>query len=316
MKSYKLILLLSVLLAISCSNEDDTFFKQEPAERIALQVSGNIASRATGNVWEQDDSIGIFMLRNSKQLALENIAEGAFNNCYVYRDGFTPMTDNDTVWFPRDPETKVDFIAYYPYSEIDNPILPVDRQTDVLYADRISGRDKSEPNVSFNFRHIMSRIEVELIAGKGTNSKDLRNATVTLDKQPESGYCDLSDGSVTAEEVLATISLNGATIIFPSEGMEGRTLTFTLPELGKVLTWEIPSNKEFKAGESTTFHVTVKKKGEVIPPEPEPDPTPDPGPGPNPDPEIELSVTDSTVTDWIPGNGEDGEQGNLEWPIE
>ncbi|WP_455634448.1 fimbrillin family protein [Parabacteroides sp.] len=313
-KRYGLLCALSlpVLLLAGCSDEADLLRPAE-GDRVALEASGDVRAltRAADDSWEAGDEIGIFML--PADAPLSEAYEGAYNRAYrhVSEGRFAPASVEDTIWFPSDVAEKVDFIAYHPYTALgEEPFLPIDLtdtsiSSDLLYADRVEGRDKSDPRVAFAFRHALSRVSVHLIAGEGTSESDLREAAFRLGGQPVTGRLDLSDGSIRATGDPRVLAFQGGSaILLPSGGGAGRTLYISLPALGKELAWTLPADKSFAPGEQTVYHVTVKRKGETIDPDPEPNPDPDP------DPEIELSIT-SEIVDWLPGNGL-GESGSAE----
>lgn len=303
------------LLLWGCAADAD--WPRPPAgARVPLEVSGSVGTltRATGDKWEAGDEIGLFMLRAGGPLAGGQAVEGAFNRRYglVADERFAPATPADTIWFPHDPEEKVDLIAYHPYAaavDADEPLLPIDltdpaAPADILYADRVEGRDAGDPHVRLAFRHAMSRVTVDLRPGEGTSAADLEGASFRLSGQYARGVCYLADGSTRAAGDTCSLSFAGhAAILLPSDGGAGRVLRISLPALGKELDWPLPDGKRFAPGEQTAYHVTVSRK-------PGPDPEPDPDPGPEPEPPLGLRVT-AEVVNWLPGNG-GGESGSAE----
>ena len=303
-----------------CNTEDSSLPSggDIPLSRTALCVSGKIdfpsSARVSDSSWERGDRIGIFMVEAGKAPTATYIVGDAFNRSYAYgADGvFSPSAATDTIWFPQDVAQKVDFIAYYPYThsvDSDNPSLSINlsaSQTDYLYAARVSGCDRTKPAVSFSFVHLLGRVEVELIAGGGMDASTLSGARVSLSGVPVSATCSLVDGSLAIDGNSSdTLPLTGnSTLVLPSSG-SGRSLVISLPGVDEALSWEIPSDKFFRAGESTVYHITLKTKAEEVPDDPvEPD-DPDTPDDPAPAPQIELSVT-SQVVDWIPGGSESG----------
>lgn len=298
-----------------CNTEDNSLPPggDIPLSRTALCVSGKIdfpsSARVSDSSWERDDRIGIFMVEADKAPTATYIVGDAFNRSYTYygTDGvFSPSAATDTIWFPQDVAQKVDFIAYYPYTQSvdsDNPSLSINlsaSQTDYLYAARVSGCDRTKPAVSFSFAHLLGRVEVELIAGEGMDASALSGARVSLSGVPVSATCSLVDGSLSIDRNSPdTLPLAGnSTLVLPSSG-SGRSLVISLPGVDEALSWEIPSDKVFHAGESTVYHITLKKKAEEKPDYPD---IPD---VPVPDPQIEVAVT-SRVVDWTPGGGGSG----------
>lgn len=304
-----------------CSTEDNSLPPggDIPLSRTALCVSGKIdfpsSARVSDSSWERGDRIGIFMVEAGKAPIVTYIVGDAFNRSYTYygTDGvFSPSAATDTIWFPQDVAQKVDFIAYYPYTQSvdsDNPSLSINlsaSQTDYLYAARVSGCDRTKPAVSLSFAHLLGRVEVELIAGEGMDASALSGATVSLSGVPVSATCSLVDGSLAIDgNSSGMLPLTGnSTLVLPFSG-SGRSLVISLPGVDEAFSWEIPSDKFFRAGESTVYHITLKTKAEEVPDDPvEPD-APDTPDDPAPDPRIELSVT-SQVVDWIPGGSESG----------
>ena len=317
----KAILPLLCLGMCGCSTEDNSLPSggDITLSRTALCVSGKIdfpsSARVSDSSWERGDRIGIFMVETGKAPIATYIVGDAFNRNYAYygTDGvFSPSAATDTIWFPQDVAQKVDFIAYYPYTQSvdsDNPSLSINlsaSQTDYLYAARVSGCDRTKPAVSFSFAHLLGRVEVELIAGGGMDASALSGARVSLSGVPVSATCSLVDGSLAIDgNSSGTLPLAGnSTLVLPSSGA-GRSLVISLPGVDEALSWELPSDKFFRAGESTVYHITLKTKAEEVPDDPvEPD-DPDTPDDPAPDPQIELSVT-SQVVDWIPGGSESG----------
>ena len=317
----KAILPLLCLGMCGCNTEDSSLPSggDIPLSRTALCVSGKIdfpsSARVSDSSWERGDRIGIFTVEAGKAPTATYIVGDAFNRSYTYygTDGvFSPFTATDTIWFPQDVAQKVDFIAYYPYThsvDSDNPSLSINlsaSQTDYLYAARVSGCDRTKPAVSFSFAHLLGRVEVELIAGEGMDASTLSGARVSLLGVPVSATCSLVDGSLAIDgNSSGMLPLTGnSTLVLPSSG-SGRSLVISLPGVDEALSWEIPSDKFFRAGESTVYHITLKTKAEEVPDDPvEPD-DPDTPDDPAPAPQIELSVT-SQVVDWIPGGSESG----------
>ena len=74
-------------------------------------------------------------------------------------------------------------------------------------------------------------------------------------------------------------------ILLPSENFDGMTLHLRLADGGSFFNWDLNNSQEarrFEAGHKYIYHITVNR--------------------------TYISVT-STITDWTPGNGEDGEKG-------
>ncbi|MEG2228967.1 MAG: fimbrillin family protein [Odoribacter sp.] len=288
----------ALLAAASCSHDTDTA-AIVPDGRTALQVTSGIHTRAHDKTWEADDAIGIYMLSGA--------TVETDNNKYITAAGgengtFTPAATpaDQTIYFPIDGSTR-DFVAYYPYATIGtNNLYAVNvvdqtsqKAIDLMAADKVTGKSKTEPNVPFVFTHKLTKLEITL-KGDGTSTKeaDLAGTVVKITHQQTAGtYNVLTGGEVSvttaaaAEVTLPTEGMKAEGIVLPNDDTKEMKLTFTVPLLkNQTFEWLIKSataSQKFEAGKKYKYTITISKMG--------------------------VSVT-ATVTDWIPGNGS-GEPG-------
>lgn len=177
-----------------------------------------------------------------------------------------------TIYFPLNADEKVDFIAYYPQTDLTDDIYKVDvsdqkapADIDLLRSDNATGKDKSTNTVDLKFFHRLSRVEVELTAGEGVSDAELAGMGITLSKQPVAADFNVLQNTLTAGQDLATLTLNTAAdgktasaIILPQEGASGRNLKLTLTG-GTVLTWPVEAERTFEQGKKTVFTITLKR---------------------------------------------------------
>lgn len=268
---------LAATLLAACSNDDTV--QQTPADNtpVAARFTAGIShTRATGDQWEAGDRIGIFML----EAGTTTVAEDAWNCRYVTTTTlgkFSPDDDAQTIYFPTKPGAKVDFRAYYPFHPAlsGDVTLNITDQTnpaaiDLMYSDNVKGRDLSQPAVTLNFRHRLSRIFVTVTPGNGFTADDLKGLTVTLSNQPYQGIYDArNDQMKISSSSLKTLTLltaaNGRTasgILLPQDGTTGRVLTFVLADAAHTtFTYEIPSSKTFEAGMESIVAISLSKTG-------------------------------------------------------
>ena len=253
---------MAALMIAACSNNENE--PQVDDGRIAVSFAGEITlPRATTDTWEANDGIGIYMLEHG----MKTVTDGATNRKYVTTAGdgkFTPAGTEQTIYFPLNADKKVDFIAYYPQTDLTVHIYKVDvsdqkvpADIDLLRSDNATGKDKSTNTVDLKFFHRLSRVEVELTAGEGMG--------ITLSKQPVKADFDVLQNTLTAGQDLATLTLNTAAdgktasaIILPQEGASGRSLELTLTG-GTVLTWPVEADRTFEQGKKTIFNITLKR---------------------------------------------------------
>ena len=262
----------AALALASCSNDND--FADRPGDgRVAVNFSGGITlTRATGDAWDLNDGIGIYMVENGTQ----NVVDNAANRRYVTAAGdgrFSPASEDQTIYFPLDANDKVDFIAYYPQDALTGNTYAVDvtdqsdpAAIDLLWSNNATAKDKTvQQPVDLEFYHRLSRVEVELKAGAGVSEAELAGTTVTLSNQPVKADFDvLQNTMATAADVAeitlltGTNGLSSSAIILPQEGINGRMLHFSFPD-GTEKSWQVEGTRTFEQGKKTIFRITVNR---------------------------------------------------------
>lgn len=286
-------LVLAALLLTACQNDEETM---QTDTRVALQVTSGIQTRAFDNQWEKNDAIGIFGFTQG------DAPTQAYSNVkYVTAGGngrFTP--DGTTIYLPTDGSS-LDFVAYYPHTtDLENGIYTVDveNQSDQSTIDLMAAGtqtvDRTDPTVTFNFEHKLSKIVFNFTAGVGMDESELAGMKVQLTNQQTLATFDVTqpDGEVVVgTNTPATLTLNTTDdgmssegIVLPSANFDSMTLHLALVDGGSFFNWDLnnSSANKFEAGKKYVYDITVNRTG--------------------------LSVT-ATITDWAPGNGENGEQG-------
>lgn len=189
MKKYILLAAAAISLA-ACSSEDN--YIDEP---VAAQISASIGlSRASDDKWAEGDNIGITMGSRYQNMSYTTVnGDGVFTGTTMY---FGNKVDPLTI------------TAYYPYSGTEGQLPEVieasttaARQTsdeqpllDFLYdmKENVTG---AQPNIYFNFRHMMSKLTLMFINGNlGTDVRKITSCEITgfaLDGtfNPATGEC-------------------------------------------------------------------------------------------------------------------------------
>ena len=288
-----LLLLIGGLSLSACSNEE------MPMDdgRVALQVTSGIQTRAFDNQWEKEDKIGIFSFTQG-----DAPAQTYTNVRYVTTGGngsFTP--DGITIYLPTDGSS-LDFVAYYPYkADLADGVYTVDvtDQSDQgnidLMAAGVETTDRISHSVAFNFKHKLSKVVFTFQAGEDMTVDELAGMTVQLTGQQTKATFDVTqpDGEVsvtTGNPVTLNLktSADGTSaegIVLPSDDYSGMTLHLVLANKASYFNWDLNGSEaeKFEAGKKYVYDITVNK--------------------------TRLSIT-SKITNWEPGNGENGESGN------
>lgn len=285
---------LAALLLTACQNDEETM---QTDTRVSLQVTSGIQTRAFDNQWEKNDAIGIFGFTQG------DAPTQAYSNVrYVTTGGdgtFTP--DGTTIYLPIDGSS-LDFVAYYPHTTsltadgiyaVDVTDQSIQKDIDLMAAGK-QRADRVNAKVNFNFEHKLSKIVFNFADGDGIALSELAGMTVQLTNQQPKATFDVTqpDGEVVVgTNTPATLTLNTTDdgmssegIVLPSANFDGMTLHLELSDGSSFFNWDLNNSKadKFEAGKKYVYDITVNRSG--------------------------LGVT-ATITDWTPGNGENGEQG-------
>lgn len=285
-------MLLAVSLFTACESPESTSDNGGTNDGIRFITA---ISRATGNQWEVNDSVGVFQVASGQDIS-NALAE---NVLYRTPDGDGTFSSNKPLFYPDGETTTYDFTAYYPYKKGITTTYPVDvsRQTnlnklDLLYA-RTNGQNATNTTVNLQFRHCLSNLLVEIKAGKDVTS--LEKLSVTLTGCPTKATFDLETGkfttgensvkdiplnvkagsdklSATAEAIVIPASWTNCTLVFrqPSEG----SFTYTFKD------------GEFLAGKKYKLVATLSKEGTIH--------------------GVELEGLDSSIDNWETEGGDMG----------
>lgn len=299
----------AMLLPAGCSNDSETNAPDSNG-RVPLKVTGciNVQTRAHDAQWDKGDQIGIYMYA----AGTTSIAEGATNIPYRKADtgnGFAPVPDGTTIYFPIDG-SNVDFHAWYPYQDVGSSEWTADLTNqnsqaalDLMTADAKS--DTQEGGIAYNkenftvaldFRHRLTKLQLNITPGSGISAGDLEGLKVELTRQWKTVTYDPGFDALGFTQEFAAIPLltaadgtSAEAILFPDNLTHkplntGRQLVFTLKGTGEVFRWDIPTEKSFNAGDKNIYDITINRTA--------------------------LDVT-ATISDWNKGN-DAGEPGSAE----
>ncbi len=298
MKKNHLLIGLCALAWTACDNES---IIETNDGRVPLQVTSDIQTRAYNNQWEAGDRIGIYAFTEGTTTVADGYANIPYTTASDGANGsFSP--DGTTIYLPTDG-TERDFVAYYPYTTgLTDGIYTVDVSDQTsqegidLMAAATQTADRTNPDVAFNFTHMLCKVEVTLEPGSGMTATDLEGLTLKLTGQQPQGTFDVKQptSAVSVTEGTAaelTLLTNAAGtfaegIILPAVNYDGMSFVITLAGGTSMLSWPLSNattSSRFDAGKKYLYTLRVNKAG--------------------------IDVT-ATITDWMPGNGAEGEQGD------
>lgn len=164
----------------SCSNGDDRPLLPDTGRTVSFSTtiaSNAQGSRAIDNTWIAGNKVGVFMIPQGGTLKTALASNKKYSASATGE--LTYASEDQAIYFPSDG-TKVDFVAYYPYTTVtDNNQIAVDvtdqsspEAIDLLYAPTNKGFSRTSGKVNLNFKHQLTRMVLDIT--KAPN--------VTLDK--------------------------------------------------------------------------------------------------------------------------------------
>ena len=165
---------------------------------------------------------------------------------------------------------------------------------DLMAASKLSA-NRIKNTVAFNFEHKLSKVVFNFKAGDAMEESELAGMTVQLTNQQTLATFNVTqpDGEVVVGtdspiDITLLTDANGTSsegIVLPSANFDNMTLHLELADESSFFNWDLKNSQnadKFEAGKKYVYDITVNRSG--------------------------LGVT-ATITDWTPGNGENGEQG-------
>ncbi len=273
-----------LLFAMSaCSGENGSSLDPEPqpqpqpTEKLPINISTSVTTRATDEAFEENDAIGLFVVNNNADgtsVALKPTGNHVDNMKYTYNGTWVPATQ--TYW--KDDVTKADFYLYYPYTSSVSSVeampfsVKADQSTAANYkaGDLLIGKvanvAPTQNAVKIDAKHVMSQMVIALVAGNGFTESTLAASQikVTVNRLKTEATANLSTGAVTAKGDDANITPlkeegnNYKAIVVPQAVEEGNLITVNVD--GRDFNLAKASNFDaFAAGKKYKFTVTLSK---------------------------------------------------------
>lgn len=199
---YSIICLAAALIAATgCSKEEG---KSTSNELLLAPALPNM-SKATDTEFESGDQFGIYAVeyKEDAPLPLQLSANWANNSRALY-DG-TKWSISPTIWWNN--VSKLDVIAYYPYNSAPNSVdnylfsLQLDQRdkgytlSDLMWA-KAKGAERSAGAVALNFKHKLSRLDINLIRGEEFEGNIPADAVVKIMGTVTSAIMDMESGGI------------------------------------------------------------------------------------------------------------------------
>lgn len=275
----KLLLAAAVVAMVGCE-KSETSIEMSSGIEAAFQAS-QIVTRTSGNSWEDNDQVAIYMYQAGKtessySLARENVLYTAdLSGDFTVAAGVTP------IYYPQSDE--VDFYAYYPYqagiattyaADITAQNLAdgsFDQGAVDFMTASLEGQSKTTEAVGFEFDHRLAMLTIVVTHKASITS--LTGAEVTLSEiNTQATFSTLTGEMIASGSVAGSIELltaetktdsasnateiTATAIILPEELDAEARVTFTLSET-QSFTAMFPDDATFIAGKNHTYYITL-----------------------------------------------------------
>lgn len=273
----------SVLLLASCHKSDDNNI--DTSDNTVKFSSGIYQTKnrlVGGESWEGTEQIGIYMLKNGQSETTEDPKNAHYKADKAgIATSFSPVSKENTLYYPGDQNQKVDFIAYYPFTDIKDYIYPVktvdqsaQSSIDLIraFANNDSvGYDKTSKMVNLEFHHKLTNIVLNIKNGDGIELEDLKNLEITFKGLDTEATYHITKNTLTLGQKVADIKAyssskgkNYELIVIPQTGSDTALIEFKLNnKRNDIFTYSI-SKKEFLEGKKYTYNATIKRNEVVI----------------------------------------------------
>lgn len=284
----------AVLLMTSCDDETNSMPHNGQVEaRFTTNLTQGWATRVAGNSWEADDKVGIVAIPDGEEyIPIDSIfRQYKVSTASDATAALVAISEDETIYYSADDNDKVNFIAFYPYQELQGNngfyvkyALPTDQSTkekmgelDILFHRGTTAYNGSNPVVDLDFEHKMSKLTLnfETLAATSGAYLDPSGATkVQIGILPAVTWLNLDDGSMFLSEKQSTTDMyvssdavahtaTAQAVIAPHKAnhttYKDRTISITVGE--KTHDYILPNDRAFESGKSYTFNFELTTNG-------------------------------------------------------
>lgn len=268
----------------SCNNDSNDSSEIEE-ERNRILFRGDIAQISISksildtNDFPSGSTIGILAWGHDKNNPTNNTIRKDLNNTqYTKIAGNNELTSDAHAHYPINPDTLLNFYAYYPYTEAATatPLsTPFDlkKQDDIMWASPVLNRDKTtgdEP-INLSFNHILSAITLKFKKADDIK-EDMILESISMENYPSTIQLNVQTGELSAATSTQPYTLidNQNKEMTPNE--QTIVTDYLLYPIEKPVfivrmsnkDYRIESTKAFEKGKKQTYSFTIQAKDITI----------------------------------------------------
>lgn len=275
---------------LSISVEITPWMELPPLEFEALFFT--VTNKASAG-FENNDEIKFYKLNADGDAVVDN------SNIYKYAGGLNngTLSPVETPWYRDDFRTGDLISAVYPAnaSALASGASTFDwtckstgttnaHADDIMVAapvaDRNLGEIQADGNVHFEFKHVLSKVSINLIAGEGFTNDEIRLSDVEMNNFKLSGTVDVIHGKATPtgdatdafnpKKLDNVYTVTGKTVVSSYEAfvmpqtITGNTVMVTVKLNGVKFEVKLDADKLFNPGAHNMLNLTLNKTGVVL----------------------------------------------------
>lgn len=272
----KYILIILSFIVLGCNNSIDKIPETDSNKiNFNAQINSIIPTKAIIEdiIFTNNTSIGIFGWGHIKNNATnQTVRRDLNNNQYTKSIGSNEFTCDAHAHYPINPDTLLNFYAYYPYTEAATaaPLsIPFDlkKQDDIMWATPVLDRDKTTSNepVNLSFNHILSAITLKFKKADDIKEEMILQS-ISMENYPSTIQLNVQTGKLSAAPSTTPYTLidNLNKEITPNE--ETIVTNYLLYPIEKPVfivrmsnkDYRIESTKAFEGGKKQTYSFTIQ----------------------------------------------------------
>lgn len=267
------------MFCVCCNRNDETESFVSSNILFRGEIVNIIPSKAIidEKTFLDNSPIGIFSWGHINGSTTDQTLRKDLNNAqYIKVAGSNEFTSDLHAHYPINPDTLLNFYAYYPYIAAANPSnIPFDlkKQDDIMWATPVKNKDKTTADTPINlsFNHILSAITLKFKKADDIK-EDMSLQSISLENYPSTVQLNVQTGK-----------LNAAPSTSPYTIISGQNTTMTSTEITIVTNYllypiekpvfivrmsdkdyRIESTKAFEGGKKQTYSFTIQAKDITI----------------------------------------------------
>lgn len=274
--------IITLLVLIFGCNSDNDVPQNETVNGAVIRFGGeitNIVSKAIAesNNFPDKAAIGIFGWGHINSSTSDQSLRKDLNNAqYIKVAGSNEFTSDLHAHYPINPDTLLNFYAYYPYIAAAYPSnIPFDlkKQDDIMWATPVLDRGKAsaEEKVNFSFNHILSAITLKFKKADDIK-EDMILQSISLEKYPSTIQLNVQTGELsaaTSTEPYTLIKDLSKEITKTEETIVTNYLLYPVENPVFIVRmsdkdYRIESTKAFEGGKKQTYSFTIQAQDITI----------------------------------------------------